>query len=142
MDSCKDNPRIYKNNLGFVTIVTKGVVCCCLAYWVVAIGCHIHSHTSHSRRIYWHTPCHNLLAYRVPIVGIFLGRGGYARMSSSSVAPQTQKKVISALFQVLDPPHVFITVLHKSTIRVKCLLCSPYFISRIGRAGWLSSLFF
>jgi len=62
-------------------------------------------------------------------------------MSSSSPPTQIQKKMISALFQLLDPPHVFITVLHISTIGVKCLLCSPYFISRIGRAGWLSNPF-
>ena len=93
-------------------------------------------HLSHL--IYRHTQCHNLSAYRVPIVVVFVGRGGYARMSSSSPPTQIQKKVILVLFQLLDPPHVFITVLHISTIGVECLLCSPYFISRIGRAGWLS----
>ena len=71
-----------------------------------------------------------------------LAGGGVVSVACACVASQTQKKVISVLFQLLDPPHVFITVLHKSTIRVECLLCSPYFISRIGRAGWLSSLFF
>ncbi len=45
--------------------------------------------------------------------------GGRTSTVDIVVAPQTQKKVIFALFQLLDLPHVFITVLHQVSIRVR-----------------------
>lgn len=100
------------------------------------IGYHIHSHSSDFAL---HLALH--IASRIALqFALHFGTGGGVDVCARARVPsQTQKRVILALFQVLDPPHVFITVLHKSTIGVKCLLCSPYFISRIGRAGWIST---
>lgn len=43
-------------------------------------------------RMYWHSPCHNLLAYRVPIVGIFWGTGGVLRVCRRRLFPPRYKK--------------------------------------------------
>ena len=49
-------------------------------------------------RMYWHSPCHNLLAYRVPIVGIFWGTGGvYANMADGGCHPDTKKSHFSLM---------------------------------------------
>ena len=103
------------------------------------MGYHIRSHSSHFAS---HPALHIASRIALQFALHFGTGGGGCACACACVASQTQKRAISTLFQLLDPPHVFITVLHKSTIRVECLLCSPYFISRIGRAGWLSSLFF
>ncbi len=92
-------------------------------------------------RMYWHSPCHNLLAYRVPIVGIFWGRGGYMQTWLTGGATQIQKRVILVLCQIIDSPHVFITVLHWHSYQVRWGLFTTEYIYRIGRAGWLSNPF-
>ena len=54
--------------------------CLVIGLWVVYGGTSstLTPHISHL--IYWHTQCHNVSAYRVPIVGIFSGVGGVLRM--------------------------------------------------------------
>ena len=73
------------------------------------LGYFIRSHSSHSAL---HPALH--IASRIALqFALHFGTGGGGCVRAQArVASQTQKKVISALFQLLDPPHVFITVLH------------------------------
>ena len=63
--------------------------------------------------------------------------GGRALTVDIVVATQIQKKVISALFQILDYPQLFITILRKQSFEVRWVLFSPKYMYRIGRVGWL-----
>jgi len=83
--------------------------------------------------IFWHTECQ--------LLGFFQGRGGYLRSRARAVASQTQKRVILVLCQIIDSPHVFITVLHWHSYQVRWGLFTTEYIYRIGRAGWLSNPF-
>jgi hypothetical protein len=63
--------------------------------------------------------------------------GGRALKINLIVATQIQKKMISALFQILDYPRLFRTILLKQSFEVRWVLFSPEYMYRIGRAGWL-----
>ena len=112
VDSCKDKWGDIERNPGFVTIVTKGfcqlgLLGCGL--WVVAMWV-LHPSILFSFRI---ASClAYCTAHRFAICLAFWDGGGVGKHGWRGGAPQTQKRVVLALVQVFDPPHVFITVLH------------------------------
>jgi len=86
-----------------------------------------------SATIFWHTECQ--------LLGFFQGRGGYMQTWLTGGATQIQKRVILVLCQIIDSPHVFITVLHWHSYQVRWGLFTAEYIYRIGRAGWINTTF-